>query len=169
MASGNSQEIIEYKRTAMSKLISSDIIVKALNAKTKSGKLIEPGDLYYTHVFPYAFIPFTVDTVGTYITLEISMPQVSTVNYFFKDVLLTITIIAHQDAMQMVDSEPLGATGATRTDFISVEIDKLFNKTKGVIGPYELELVSNIEGAIDTVHRCRIMRFKTSAPIKSLC
>lgn len=168
MASGNSQEIIEYKRSAMAKLAATDSIVKALNAKSSSGEELEPGDLFYTHIFPYAYLPETVEVAGAYITLEVSMPNVSTVNYFFKDVLITFTIICHQDVMRMTEDEPLGSTGATRSDYISVEIDKLFNKSKGM-GKTELELVSNIEGAIDPVHRCRIMRFKTQEPVQAFC
>lgn len=169
MGSGNSQEIIEYKLTAMNAVINNENIVKAINAKESSGEQLEPGDLFYSHIFPYAYIPETLDTAGCYITFEISMPSVSTVNYFFKDVLLTITIICHQAMMQMREDEPLGSTGATRTDFIAVEIDKLFNKTSGIVGRQELEMVSNIEGAIDPVHRCRVMRFKTTAPGVTPC
>lgn len=169
MASGNSQEIIEYKRSAMTKLASVDSIIKAINAKSSSGELLEPGDLFYTHIFPYDYLPDTAMTAGTYITVEVSMPSVSTVNYFFKDVLVTFTIICHQDVMKMTEDEPLGATGATRADYISVEIDKLFNQSVGLIGSYKLELVSNVEGAIDPVHRCRIMRFKTQEPVASRC
>lgn len=169
MASGNSQEIIDYKLQAMNALINEDNIVKAINAKDSSGELIEAGDLFYTHIFPYAYIPETLDVAGCYVTFEISMPSVSTINYFFKEILITITIICHQSMMQMKEGEPLGSTGATRTDYISVAIDKLFNLKDGVIGKRKLELVSNIEGAIDPVHRCRIMRFKTEAPVKSIC
>lgn len=168
MASGNSQEIIEYKRAAMAKLASTDTIVKALNAKSPSGESLEPGDLFYTHLFPYTYLPDVVETAGAYITLEVSMPNVSTVNYSFKDVLITFTIICHQDVMKMTDDEPLGATGATRADYLSVEIDKLFNNSAGM-GRTELELVSNVEGAIDPVHRCRMMRFKTQEIVKTWC
>lgn len=166
---GNSQEIIEYKQSAMNSIANVENIIKAINAKDSSGELLEPGDLFYTHIFPYAYIPGTVETAGCYITFEISMPNVSTVNRLFKDVLITVSIICHQDIMRMTEDEPLGTTGATRTDFISTEIDKLFNKSTGIMGKNELELVSNIEGAIDPVHRCRIMRFKTSTPIQQPC
>lgn len=169
MGSGNSQEIVQYKLAAMNATINQENIVKAINAKDSAGEPLEPGDLFYTHIFPFAYIPDTLDTAGCYITFEVSMPSVSTVNYFFKDVLITITIICHQAIMQMKEDEPLGSTGATRTDFLGVEIDKLFNQTQGIVGKQELELVSNIEGAIDPVHRCRIMRFKTSAPGVTPC
>lgn len=169
MASGNSQEIIEYKRSAMAAIANVDNIVKALCAKDDFGNNLDPGDLFYTHIFPYEYIPDSIDVVKTYITIEISMPSVSTANYFFKDVLITMTVISHQDMMRMTDDEPLGATGATRTDYISVELDKLFNKTTKLMGKYELELVSNIGGALDPVHKCRIMRFKTQAPVSQVC
>ena len=169
MASGNSQEIITYKQSAMTTVASVENIVKAINAKYPIGDNMDPGDLFYTHIFPYAYIPETIETAGCYITFEVSMPSVSTANYFFKDVLITITVICHQDVMQMTENEPLGVTGATRADYISVELDKLFNKSTKLIGQYELELVSNIEGAIDPVHRCRVMRFKTQAPVQQPC
>lgn len=170
MASGNSREIITYKQSAMNAIASVDNIRKGIYAKYEnSDQLMDAGDLFYTHIFPYAYLPKTIEQVGAYITLEVSMPSVSTANYFFKDVLITITIICHQDMMRMTADEPLGSTGATRIDYLSVEIDKLLNQNKGIIGPYALELVSNVEGAIDIAHRCRIMRFKTSAPVRSLC
>ena len=169
MASGNSQEIIEYKRSAMAAIANVDKIIKAIDAKDDFGNPISPGDLFYTHIFPYDFIPDSIDVAKTYITIEISMPNVSTTNHFFKDVLITINVICHQDIMEMTDDEPLGATGATRVDYISVELDKLFNKTTTLMGKYELELVSNIGGALDPVHKCRIMRFKTKAPVAQPC
>lgn len=153
----------------MNSISNNENIIKAINAKSPTGEPLEPGDLFYTHIFPYAYIPGTIETAGCYITFEISMPNVSTINRFFKEVLITISIICHQDLMQMTESEPLGTTGATRTDYLSVEIDKLFNKSTGIMGKNELELVSNIEGAIDPIHRCRIMRFKTTAVVQQLC
>lgn len=169
MASGNSQEIIEYKRNAMNEIANVENITKAINGKDSAGQPLEPGDLFYTHIFPYAYIPDVVDIAGCYITIEVSMPNVSTVSYFFKDVLITFTILCHQDLMKMTEDEPLGVTGATRIDYLAVEIDKLFNKSTKIMGRYELELLSNIEGAIDPVHRCRIMKFKTQVPVKQPC
>ena len=169
MASGNSQEIIEYKRSAMAAMAGVDNIVKAINAKDVSGEYLDPGDLFYTHIFPYDYLPDSIDVIGTYVTVEVSMPNVSTANYFFKDVLITVTIICHQDMMQMTDSEPLGATGSTRADYLSVEIDKLFNQTTELLGKYKVELVSNVAGSIDPVHKCRVMRFKTQAPSVQPC
>lgn len=168
MASGNSTEIIQYKQTAMNSIVSTQSIINAINSKYDDGTAMEPEDLFYTHVFPYGYLPETIETAGCYITLEVSMPSVSTVNYFFKDILLTVTIICHQDIMRMTDTEPCGATGATRTDYLAVEIDKLFNHKKGM-GRKEMELVSNVEGAIDPVHRCRVMRFQTQDVTKSFC
>lgn len=169
MASGNSQEIINYKRSILSQIINNENIVKAINAKNSAGESLEPDELLYENVFPFAFIPDVIEEAKSYITIEVSMPSVSTVNYFFRDVLVIITVICHQNIMQMKSEEPLGSTGATRADFIAVELDKLFHKNVKIGGQFEMELVSNVEGAIDPYHRCRILRFNTKAPNKSLC
>lgn len=170
MASGNSQEIVSYKQSIMTKIVNDNDTVMAINATDPtSGEPLEPGDLFYTHIFPYSYIPDIIETAGCYITIQVSMPSVSTVNYFFKDVLIIMTVICHQDMMKMDEREPLGSTGATRADYIAVRLDKLFNKQMGIIGSNELELVSNTEGAIDPVHRCRILRFKTKAPAQTPC
>ncbi|MGF6375113.1 hypothetical protein M2140_000147 [Clostridiales Family XIII bacterium PM5-7] len=169
MSTDKAYDIIQYKRSVMNSIINEDIIVKAINGKDSNGVPYEPGDLYYTHIFPYAYIPGTIDVAGCYITLEMNIPQVSTANHFFKDLLISVTVICHQDIMQMCEGEPLGATGATRADFVAAEVDKLLNNSVGIVGTKELERVSNIEGAIDPAHRCRIIRYRTSVPAKSLC
>lgn len=161
MASGNSQEIINYKQEAISRIINSDIIVEALDARHEDGTPMDVEELYYTHIFPYGYIPGLIDKAGCYIALEVSMPKVSTANYFFKDILLTIYIICHQDFMKT-------DYGATRIDYISVALDKLFNGKKGM-GTTEMTLVSNTEAPMDTVHRARVMRFQTTDVKKSLC
>lgn len=161
---GYSRELVEYKQTAMARILESQTIVDALHARDAEGNPLPIEKLPYTHIFPYGYLPFTVETAGCYITLEVSMPAVSTANYFFKDVLLTITIICHQKLMRMEEEQ----TGATRVDYIAIELDKIFNNQKGM-GFGEMSLVSNVEETLDMYHRCRIMRFQTLDTNKSFC
>ena len=165
---GHSQEIIIYKQKALSSIANNDNVLKAINAKNTKGKPLSMEELYYTHLFPYGFIPETIEEAGCYVCVEVSMPQVSTKNYFFKEVLLVVTIICHQGVLRMTKDEPLGSTGANRMDYIGVEIDKLFNGRTDM-GYGELDLVSNIEGAVDIVHRYRTLRFAATENKKSFC
>ena len=44
----------------------------------------------------------------------------------------------------------------------------LMNNRMGNLGLPNYKL-DTVEGAIDIAHRCRVMRFKTTAPVRSLC
>lgn len=165
LMAGYSREIISYKQKAMERILNTDTIVSALKARDAKGNPLEIDELPYRFIFPFGYIPQTLEIAGCYITIEVSMPSVSTVNYFFKDVLMLITVICHQDLMQMTDEH----TGATRIDYIAVELDKLFNNKENSIGTFDMELVSNTEGSVDSVHRYRQLRFKTKELRRDSC
>ena len=149
-------ELYEYKQKVISLLLSSSEIVEGLNADVDSSELI------YENVFPFAVVPTTQTETKCYITVEVSMPQVSTVNYFFKDVLLTVNVICHNSLMKT-------DYGIPRHDYLSAKICELLNGNAD-FGYGEMELVSNIEGPYSEKHSYRAMRFQTQEQAKSnLC
>lgn len=141
-------ELYNYKRAVITAILGQDDIVEALNADVDSSELV------YSHIFPFGVIPYTQMETKCYITVEITMPQVSTVNYFFKDVLIVINVICHNDIMRT-------DYGIPRHDYISAKICELLNFSTD-LGYGELQLVSNTEGAFSERHSGRTMRFKTS-------
>lgn len=155
MATGNSRELCEYKQKVVSKILNTDTIIEGLSAT------VDPSELLYNNIFPHGFIPGTTTDAKCYITVEVTMPQVSTVNYFFKDVLLTITVISHVNLMKT-------DYGMPRTDYLAVELDKIFNDNTEM-GVGKMELVSNIESMFDERHCCRVLRFQTQELTKSVC
>ncbi len=150
-------ELYNYKRKVIAAILSNDEIVTALNSE------VDPSELVYECVFPFGVIPDTQMDAKCYITVEITMPQVSTVNYFFKDVLLVINVVCHNDLMRT-------DYGIPRHDYISAKICELLNFSTD-LGYGELQLVSNTEGAFSERHSGRTMRFKTSerAAINGYC
>ncbi len=141
-------ELYEYKRKVISAMMSDEAIVEALDADVDASELI------YDRIFPYGVVPDTQLEANCYITVEITMPQVSTVNYFFKDVLLVINVVCHNDIMKT-------EYGIPRHDYIAAKICELLNFSTD-LGYGELQLVSNTEGAFSERHSGRTMRFKTS-------
>lgn len=149
-------ELYEYKRKVINKLLESEDIINGLDTD------LEPSEITYRNIFPYGAIPYTLTDAGSYITVEITMPQVSTVNYFFKDVLLVINVICHNDVMRT-------DFGIPRHDYLSAKICALLNGTTE-FGYGEMELVSNTESVFSERHSGRTMRFKTKELTKNnLC
>lgn len=155
MATGNSRELCEYKQKVVNKILETDSIIEGL-ASTD-----DPSELLYNNIFPHGYIPGTTDEAKCYITVEVTMPQVSTANYFFKDVLLVITVISHIGLMRT-------DYGMPRTDYLAVEIDKLLNDNTEM-GVGKMELISNIESMFNERHCCRVLRFQTQELSKSVC
>lgn len=155
MAQGNSKELCEYKQKIVQQILETDTILEALATD------VDASELLYENIFPHGFIPDTVGDAKCYITVEVTMPQVSTANFFFKDVLVIMTVISHVELMRT-------DYGMPRTDYIAVELDKLFNDSEQM-GFGKMELVSNTEGMFNERHACRVLRFQTSELAKSVC
>ena len=140
-----------YLNKKMIIILNDNEIVSMITEIIPPEKPVE--DLLYTYIFPFDYIPDAIQEVGCYICYEIEVPKVSTVNYFFKDVIITFRIICHQAAMKT-------SYGATRIDYLAHLIELLFNGNTEY-GFNNLELVSSVPGHISQMHRCRTVRFAT--------
>lgn len=154
MPKGN--EIIEYKNRVIKDILFNDDealsheIVSAINAEF----LGDEESLLYQNIFPYLRIPDTQTEAKSYITMSVDMPKVSTKNYFFKDMLITINVIVHQELMEM----PVQYS-ATRADYIASLINKIFNQNPHY-GNAPLEYVSDVESILLNTFFVRTMRFR---------
>lgn len=82
------------------------------------------------------------------------MPKVSTKNYFFKDMVITINVIVHEDIMKMPKN-----FSATRADYIASLINQIFNQNKNY-GNVPLEYVSDVESILLSKYFVRTLRFR---------
>lgn len=145
------QEIEDYKLKIAHDLLSDNEIVSCIEEVIPEEKKAELDGLMYSYIFPYVFIPQTLQDVGCYICFELYVPKVSTVNYFFKDVIFEFTVICHQDVMRT-------SGGYIRTDHIAHLIEKIFNQNDQYTFK-KLDLVSSVPGHVTQTHRCRTVRF----------
>lgn len=154
MAKGN--EIITYKNRIIKDILFNDDeslsheIVSAID----ENYLGDEESLLYQNIFPYLRIPDTQTETKSYITMSVDMPKVSTKNYFFKDMLITINVIVHQEIMEMP-----AQYGATRVDYIASLINKIFNQNQNY-GNVPLEYVSDVESILLNTFFVRTMRFR---------
>lgn len=156
MAKGD--EIVRYKNRIIKDILCtetdglSEDIISAIDPKYLDEEIRY--DIVYEHVFPYLAIPKTEKETKTYITMAVNMPRVSTKNYFFKNMLITLNVIVHQEKMKMDGS-------ATRADYIASKLNRIFNHNKNY-GTVSLEYVSDEESVLSIGNSrffCRSMRF----------
>lgn len=149
-------EIIDYKNRILKDLLHNEDeslsidLVTALDPEFLGAE----DDLIYERVFPYLHIPETQTEARSYVTFKVEMPKVSTKNYFFKDMMITINVIVHEGVMQMP-----ARYSATRADYIASIINKIFNGNKNY-GTVPLEYVSDIEDVMLNKLHIRSLRFR---------
>ena len=152
-----SNQIINYKQQLISLFINDKNIVELINEKD----ITNPEELIYHNFFNFIRVPETIDEERNYICVKIDTPEVYTSSLFFKQIIITIYVVSHQNQM-------ITEYGGTRTDLIAAEIERLLVDYTG-IGKKKLEEISNIEDAIGNRHRCRVLKFKAEDLSKNRC
>lgn len=163
----NSSIIREAKNKIIKEFIKDTDIVAAINSSTV--KPNESEKLINTHIFNYNQNPHTLNIVGTFITIQVHIPQ-SYYNEYNTSVTrvkptIEIWIISHEKHMS-VDNVPKVAQN--RNDYLSELIDKKINGKTG-LGIGETVLLSNIEGAFQQDYLFRKMIFQCIDFNWSLC
>ena len=157
----NSSIIGKAKNKIIKEFIKDDAIVSAIDSST----VTSAEKLIGTHIFDYHQNPNTVNTVETFITIQVHIPQ----SYYSDDVFVNPTIeiwiISHEDHM-VVDNVP--KVTANRNDYLSQLIDDRLNGKSG-IGIGTLKLVSNVEGSYQHNYLYRKMVFEAADLSDSLC
>lgn len=163
MANGN--EIIDYKNRIIKDIIynDDDTLSTEIIMAIDENLLDKRNELLYENIYPFLKIPQTQTEVKSYITMSVDMPKVSTKNYFFKDMVITINTIVHEDKMKMPK-----IYSATRADYIASLINKIFNQNKNY-GNVPLEYVSDIESIILNKYFVRTLRFRCNELNKMRC
>ena len=163
----NSSIIRKAKNKIVKEFIKDPDIIAAINSSEV--KPNEPEKLINTHIFNYNQNPNTLNTVGTFITIQVHIPQ-----SYYNDYNASITrvkptieiwIISHEKHM-VVDNVP--KVTQNRNDYLSELIDNKINGKSG-FGIGETTLLSNIEGAFQQDYLFRKMVFQCIVLNAYLC
>lgn len=163
----NSSIVGKAKNKIIKEFIKDPDIIAAINSSDV--KPNEPEKLINTHIFNYNQNPHTLNTVGTFITIQVHIPQ-SYYNDYNASVTrvkptIEIWIISHEKHM-IVNNVP--KVTQNRNDYLSELIDNKINGKSG-FGIGETTLLSNIEGAFQQDYLFRKMIFQCTDLNASLC
>lgn len=164
----NSSIIREAKNRIIKEFIKDKEIIAAINSSEVKSN--EPEKLINRHIFDYNQNPHTLNIVGTFITIQVHIPQ-----NFYSDYrnglsvhvkpTIEIWIISHEKHM-IVDNVP--KVTQNRNDYLSELIDRKINNKSG-FGIGETKLLSNIEGAFQMDYLYRKMVFECLDLNWSMC
>ena len=148
----SSANIIKCKNEAVAKLVASDEVIKAMG----NDDIDENDEAMYKYIFPYLYIPYTIEGSHSYICMKVIMTGRQSVNDLFGNYSVIIWVIVNQSLMQMD-----GVGGATRLDHLADIVETIFAGSEA-FGTKRLQLVSNTEDDLDTRHRARKLTFTTT-------
>ena len=163
----NSSIINKAKNKIVKEFIKDPEIIAAI--KRSVVKPNESEKLINTHIFNYNQNPHTLNIVGTFITIQVHIPQSYYADYNASVTrvkpTIEIWIISHEKHM-VVDNVP--KVTQNRNDYLSELIDNKINSKSG-FGIGKTVLLSNIEGAFQQDYLFRKMTFQCTDLNWSLC
>lgn len=139
-------EFFDYKNKLMEDLLTNEAIVKLLDDNTE---LKNASALAYTHVFPYEYIPDTVEHAKTFICFDVDVQE--SINKTFLLPTLYIWVFSHKSKLHLPE-------GGVQTDKLVSEIAKAINGSR-FYGLGELDLYSVKRFAPVTDYQGKVMTF----------
>lgn len=121
-------EFFNYKNQLMKDICSDRKIVELITDETTNS--LPNFDLRYTKVFPYEFIPETVEDGSTFVCFDVDIDSVESKTVY--SALLYVWVFTHKSKMRL-------SKGGVRTDELSAAIDKKLNGSR-MYGLGELDL-----------------------------
>lgn len=164
----NSSIIRKAKNKIIKEFIKDKDIVAAINSNE-----IKPNEsekLIGKHIFNYNQNPHTLNIVGTFITVQVHIPQNFYSDYHGNSTIhvkptIEIWIVSHEKHMT-VDNVP--KITQNRNDYLSELIDRKINGKRG-FGIGETKLTSNIEGSFQIDYLYRKLTFECLDLNSSMC
>ena len=133
------EEFVNYKNQLMDDLLGNEELVRLLNDKYEQTQIEHPGDLFLKQIFPFEYIPETVEDGKTFICFDVDISRMSDrreapSNKMVYSPVLYIWVFSHKSLLWLPD-------GGVRTDRIAQEIVKTINGSH-YYGMGNLELYS---------------------------
>lgn len=139
-------EFFDYKNKLMEDLLTNEEIVRLLDDTVE---LIDAGKLAYTNVFPYEYIPDTVEYAKTFICFDVDIQE--SLNKTFLLPTLYIWVFSHKSKLRLPE-------GGVQTDKLVSEIAKAINGSR-FYGLGELDLYSVKRFTPVTDYQGKVMTF----------
>ena len=145
------EEFFDYKNQLMNDLLSNEEIVRLLADDCKPVNDVQ--DLIYKQVFPYEYIPETIEHGQTFICCDVDIQK--SVNKTFLIPVLYIWVFSHKSKLRL----PKETGGGIRTDKLCSEIAKAVNGSR-YYGLGELDLYAVKRFAPITDYQGKVLTFQ---------
>lgn len=143
-------ELFNYKNQLVKDVVTNPEIVRLLN---DSNEAIEsPESLIYRQVFPYEYIPETVEHSRTFICCDVDIQQ--SLNKTFLCPVIYVWVFTHKSKLRLPE-------GGVRTDKLASEITKTINGSR-YYGLGELEFYSAKRFAPADEYQGKVLTFNTT-------
>lgn len=109
-------DLFDYKNQLMKDLCCNAEIVKLITDRDDAD--IPNHTLPYTQIFPFEYVPETVDNGQTIVCFDVDVPRVENKTFYMP--VLYIWIFSHKSKFRLPE-------GGVRMDAIASEIDKMLN------------------------------------------
>lgn len=144
----NLEEFFDYKNRLMKDLCSNEEVVALITDKESS--VVPSRTLPYTQLFPYEFIPETIDNAQTFVCFDVDIANVTNKTFYVP--VLYIWVFTHKSKMRLPN-------GGVRIDMLASKINELLNGNR-FYGLGELDLrqvgrfspITDYQGRVLTYH-----------------
>ena len=140
------QEFFDYKNTLIKKMLTNEQIVKLIDNDIS---VDTSRSLVYEQVFPFEFIPDTVEHGKTFICIDVDIQRA--IDKTFLLPVIYVWVFTHKSLLRLND-------GGVRTDQLCIEIAKTINGSRE-FGLGELDLASVKRFAPITNFQGKVMTF----------
>lgn len=142
------EEFFDYKNQLMEDLLTNPEIVKLLDDDCKTTD--KPESLVYTQVYPFEYIPDTIEHGQTFICCDVDIQR--SMNKTFLLPVLYVWVFSHRSKLRLPG-------GGVRTDKLCSEIAKAINGSR-FYGLGELDLYSAKRFAPITDYQGKVLTFQ---------
>ena len=143
-------ELFDYKNQFVQDVITCQRIVSLLTPDEDVRR--HPEKLIYTQVFPYEYIPDTVEAAKTFVCCEVDIRRVPSSTYLTPE--MYVWVFTHKSNVRVDE-------GGVRVDMVISEISKIMNGSRMYgLGPLDLYRVQRFSPIAN--YTGRIMTFQTS-------
>ena len=150
------EEFVNYKNQLVDDLLGNEEIVRLLNDKYEQTPVEHVKELFLTQVFPYEYIPETIEHGQTFICFDVDISRMSdrreaAHNRMTYAPVLYIWLFTHKSLLWLPE-------GGVRTDRLAIEIAKTINGSHNYgMGSLELYSVKRFAPLMD--YQGKVMTF----------
>ena len=143
-------ELFDYKNQFIDDIMKNQRIIRMLS--TSGDALRKPEELLYKQIFPYEYVPYTVEHGSTFICCEVDIRRVSNKTYLSPE--MYVWVFTHDSLTRLPQ-------GGLRVDSICSEITRVINGSR-LYGLGQLNLYSATRFAPITHYQGRTLVFEAS-------